>query len=282
MKSMICVSDGTVRDADRKKDDCMADHPETIEPLRILLITQEDPFYIKVFFEEFLARYPHTEDILGVVLCPTLGKKSPTELAKQMLDFYGPMDFLRMIGRYLAVKLTRESLSDLCRKFGVPVYREKDINADSFVTNWRGRNIDVIVSVAAPQVFQERLINLPRWGCINIHHAKLPRYRGQMPNFWQMYHSERTAGITVHRINSRIDAGEIILQKEVPIGEEYALDDLIRHSKRIGAQCMIEALGLIQNNKVKCMPNDIAQGSYSGFTKTADVREFRRRGKRIL
>jgi methionyl-tRNA formyltransferase len=252
------------------------------ESLRILIITQEDPFYVRVFFEEFLARYPHTENILGVVVCPTLGKKSPTALAKQMLDFYGPVDFLRMFGRYLAVKLTRESLSDLCRKFGVPVYREKDINADSFVTNWRERNLDIIVSVAAPQVFRERLINLPRKGCINIHDAKLPRYRGQMPNFWQMYHSEPTAGITVHRINSRIDAGEIILQKEVPIREEYALDDLIRHTKRIGAQCVIEALELIRNGKVEYMPNDTAQGSYFGFPKAADVKEFRRCGKRIL
>ncbi|KPK96509.1 MAG: formyl transferase [Omnitrophica WOR_2 bacterium SM23_72] len=252
------------------------------QPLKILFITQEDPFYVKIFFEEFFTLYPHKENILGVVVCPTMGKKSLKNLVRQMFEFYGPIDFARMVGRYLTIKLTGDGISKVCKKFKVPVYQEKDINEESFINQWKERNIDVIVSIAAPQIFKKRLIDLPSWGCINIHHAKLPDYRGMMPNFWQMYHSEQNAGITVHRINPKIDEGEIILQKEVPIKEKFTLDDLIKYSKKIGAQCIIETLGLIQNNKVNYLPNDNAKSSYFSFPRAADVKEFRRRGKRIL
>jgi len=270
------------QDAVRKDDFGMTEHSEASEPLRILFITQDDPLYARIFFEEFLACYLQRESILGVVLCPAMGRESTMGLARQMLDFYGPIDFLRMLGRYLAVKLTRTSLDRVCQRFGVPVYQEQDINRDAFSTGWRARNVDVIVSVAAPQVFRESLLSLPRKGCVNIHHAPLPRYRGMMPGFWQMYHSEPFAGITVHRMNSRIDAGEIILQREVPIRQEYSLDDLLRFSKRLGARCVIEALELIQSGRVRYMPNDTTQGSYFSFPTASDVREFRRRGKRLL
>jgi len=249
---------------------------------RILFITQEDPFYIRIFFEEFLKNYSDKTHILGVVICPTMAKKSTIELVKQMYSFYGMRDFLRMALRYILVKVKGNTLKSLCNIYNIPIYKEYNINGDVFLDYWGQRNLDVIVSVAAPKTFKKNLLNLPKWGCINIHHSKLPHYRGMMPNFWQMYHSEKNSGITVHKINSKIDEGEIILQQEITIDAGESLDSLIKRSKRRGAHSVIEALGMIREGKVVYLPNHIEKGLYFSFPTRADVLEFRRRGKKIL
>jgi len=249
---------------------------------RILFITQEDPFYIRIFFEEFLKNYSDKTHILGVVICPTMAKKSTIELVKQMYTFYGIRDFLHMALHYILVKVKGNTLKGLCNIYNIPVYKEYNINGDLFLNHWRQQNLDVIVSVAAPSIFKKNLLNLPKWGCVNIHHSKLPHYRGMMPNFWQMYHSEKSSGITVHRINAGIDEGDIILQRQIPIEKCDSLDSLIKRSKKVGAHCIIEALDMIKNDRLNYISNHKENGSYFSFPTRADVWEFRRQGKKIL
>ncbi|MFC1658438.1 formyltransferase family protein [Candidatus Omnitrophota bacterium] len=260
----------------------MADTEIRNDHQRVLFITQQDPFYIRVFFEEFLKSYPGISRILGVVICPTMAKRSLPKLVKQMYNFYGFRDFLRMALRYFMARIKRGTLKNLLRNHRVSVFKEPDINSDAFLDFCRRQEPDIIVSVAAPQVFREKLLSLPKWGCINIHHSKLPQYRGMMPNFWQMFYDEETAGITVHSINLRIDEGKIILQREIPIIKGESLDSLIKRSKRIGAHCVIEALDLIREDKVSYLPNNPEKGSYFSFPDRKDVLAFRRKCKKIL
>jgi methionyl-tRNA formyltransferase len=247
-----------------------------------LFITQDDPFYIRLFFEEFLKYYSDKNEISGVVICPTMGEKTIISLINQMYSFYGIRDFCKMTLRYLSAKFKGDTLENICRHYDITVHKECDINSDLFLDYWREKNLDVIVSVAAPTIFKKGLLELPNWGCINIHHAKLPFYRGMMPNFWQMYHSEENAGITVHRINAGIDEGEIILQREIPIEKDDSLDSLIKRSKKIGAHCIIEALDMIKKCSVTYISNHKEKGSYFSFPSREEVREFKRRGKKIL
>jgi len=249
---------------------------------RILFITQEDPFYIRIFFEEFIKNYSDKTYILGVVICPTMAKKSTIELIKQMYNFYGMRDFLRMTLRYVLVKVKGNTLERLCNTYNIAVYKEYNISNDLFLDYWRQQNLDIIVSVAAPHIFKEKLLNLPKWGCINIHHSKLPQYRGMMPNFWQMFHLEENSGITVHRINAGIDEGNIILQRQIPIEKGDSLDSLIKRSKKVGAHCIIEALDMIKDDRLTYISNHKEKGLYFSFPTRADVLEFRRRGKKIL
>lgn len=262
-------------------------------PLKILFITQDDPFYVRLFFEEFFARYPRLQEIAGVVIARAMGKKSYTALARQMYRFYGPVDFVRMGTRYAVKKLSARipgrfaknggrTLGQLCGQYGVPVIHESRINAPDFLKTVKAMNVDLIVSVAAPVIFKEAIIRLPRYGCINIHHAPLPKYRGMMPNFWQMYHGERRVGMTVHEINPKIDDGRIILQREVDIEPDESLDSLIKRTKRLGAHLVIDAIEAIRAGTVEYRENRAEEGSYFSFPTREDVREFKRRGKRIL
>ena len=221
------------------------------KPFRLLFITQDDPFYVRLFFEEFFKHYKSLHEIAAVVIAHAMGKKSYAKLARQMYDFYGPVNFMKMGTKYALHKMLAHlpgafrknggfNLAQLCGNYEIPVICESKINSTEFLEKVKGMNIDLIISVAAPVIFKKDIIQLPKYGCINIHHAKLPKYRGMMPNFWQMYHDEKRVGMTVHEINPKIDDGRIILQREVDIDQGETLDALIKRTKRIGAHLMIE------------------------------------------
>jgi methionyl-tRNA formyltransferase len=263
------------------------------QPIKILFITQDDPFYVRLFFEEFFRNYSYLGEIIAVVISQVMGKKSYSKLARQMYDFYGPVDFTRMGIKYALSRLLEQlpyvlrrngyfSLAQLCRHYGIQVHRESRINSREFLNTLKRMNLDLIISVAAPEIFKYEIIQIPKYGCINIHNAKLPRYRGMMPNFWQMYNNEKSVGITIHEINPRIDDGRIILQEEVDIYSGETLDSLIKRTKRIGAHLMIKAIDMIRTENVTFKENKSTEGSYFSFPTRKDVKEFRKRGKRII
>ncbi|MFQ5736275.1 MAG: methionyl-tRNA formyltransferase [Thermodesulfobacteriota bacterium] len=259
----------------------------------ILMITQEDPFYVRLFFEEFFRNYGSIDEIKGVVIAPTMGKKSFKKLLKQMYGFYGAFDFFKMGFRYACYKLCDRasrtiplkgfySIEQLCRRYGVPVMHRSNVNSDAFLKDIKKLDLDLIISVAAPQIFKEKLIAVPKESCINIHNSKLPKYRGMLPNFWQMYHGEKAVGTTVHRINAGVDDGDILIQKETEIQSGESLDSLICRTKRFGAAVMMEAIDGIKAGSLKPMPNSKEEATYFTFPTRQDVAEFRRRGNRLL
>jgi len=264
-----------------------------MKALKILFITQEDPFYVRLFFEEFLANYPHRDEIAGVVIAPTMGNKGLFNLVRQMYAFYGPVDFVRMGLRFVYYKLmnrltrvwrTRRfySIRQVCEHYRVPVLETTNINDATFLTSIGSMGVDLIISVAAPQIFRDALLSVPKQGCINIHNAKLPKYRGMLPNFWQMYYGEKAVGTTIHRINAKLDDGDILLQRESPIETGETLEALIRRTKRFGARLMIEAVQDIREGRIQPLANNAAEATYFSFPTKAQVREFKAMGYRLI
>lgn len=258
-----------------------------------VMITQDDPLYVREFFEEFLAHYRPLEDLKLVVVAPTLGKRSLRILVRQMYDFYGPFDFVRMGLRFLRLRLLERisggslfcrsfSIEGACRARGVQVEKWGDINSAEALATLQGVAPDLIVSVAAPQIFKKSLIALAPLGSLNIHNSPLPKYRGMMPNFWQMLNGEQEVGTTIHFINEGIDDGAIILQFMTPILPEESLDSLIRRTKRLGARMMVEAIGSVRSGRETRLPNAGTEATYFSFPSREDVRRFRKKGYRLL
>ena len=82
----------------------------------------------------------------------------------------------------------------------------------------------MLVSILGNQIFKRKLIDLAPKGCINLHTALLPKYRGLMPTFWALKNNEKNTGVSVFFVDEGIDSGPIIIQKKVVI-------ELIRHNK---------------------------------------------------
>ena len=140
-----------------------------------IFITQDDPIYVRCFFDEFLKVYPNPKEIEAVVIQKPLGKKSTWTLVKQMDAFYGLTDFFKMGFRYLKRKsLSKLShiypksewfdLKQLCQAQNIKVLYQNGLHQPEFLDKLRRQNLDLIISVAAPTIFKQELIELPRLG----------------------------------------------------------------------------------------------------------------------
>ncbi|MCA9300379.1 MAG: hypothetical protein KDA28_15015, partial [Phycisphaerales bacterium] len=202
--------------------------------LRILFVTEDDPLYVIRFFEVFFDEYPADEfEIVGVTVDEAF-HESTIATAKRMFNFFGPVDFPRLCLRYAGVKAKKTSIESLARAKGFPIVPTTSVNDAAYIEKVREIDPDVIVSVAAPEIFKRDILDSARLGCVNIHSGRLPIYRGMMPNFWQLLHQETHAVVTVHEMVPKLDAGGIIDTLEFPLKQKDSLHRVITETKREG------------------------------------------------
>ncbi len=250
--------------------------------MRVLFITEDDPLYVIEFFRVFFETYPRDEfEIVGVTVQDAFHEPL-RKTAGRMLSFYGPRDFTRLCTRYGRVKASRVSIASLAERYGLPLLPTQSVNDESYIEAARKLDPDVIVSVAAPEIFRKGILGVPRLGCVNIHSGRLPRYRGMMPNFWQLLEGESHATLTVHEMVEKLDAGRIIRTLEFPLEPRDSLDRVIRETKRAGASLMIDALRSLRDGSASPRELDWSDKGYYSFPKPADVKRFRARGHRML
>jgi methionyl-tRNA formyltransferase len=261
--------------------------------MRIEFLTQNDPIYILPFFDEFLRNYGSEFTIVQISWCRTMGKRSRVQLLRELRSLYGAFGIVRLLGMAAKARVMGKlprgrdssrfySLEQIARACGIPYKKIGNPNATEFVESARQRSAEVIVSVACPYILKDALLSVPPRGCVNIHHAPLPRYKGMMPTFWQMFHGEKAVGVTVHFMAAKLDEGAALLQENLEIKPGEPLHSLIRRSKRHGAHCMARVLRQIASNSQAPIPLEPARDSYFTFPTAAEIREFHRRGFRAI
>ena len=253
-----------------------------MSPLRTLVITEDDPLYVVRFFEVFFAEVPRDKiELVGITVSKAFHEPI-TKTAKRIWRFYGTVDFLRLLPRYIAAKLFGTSIGKLAARYGVPIVPAVSVNGEAYLARARELKPDVIVSVAAPELFKKPLLSIPRYGCINIHSGRLPKYRGMMPTFWQLKNGEKHVTVTIHEMVERLDAGGIIATLEFPLRERDSLNRVITGTKREGARLMLKVLTSIDGAAPTTTQLDMSESSYFTFPQPADVAAFRARGHRML
>jgi methionyl-tRNA formyltransferase len=155
-------------------------------------------------------------------------------------------------------------------------------NQPEFTGGLQQRAPELLISVACPYILKEKILGIPPRGCINIHHAPLPRYKGMMPTFWQLFHGEQQLGVTIHYMAAKVDEGDALLQDSLAVTPGESLHASIRRSKRHGAHCMARVLRSMEANQAVAVPMDHTQGSYFTFPRREEALEFRRRGLRAI
>lgn len=251
-------------------------------PLRLLFVTEDDPLYVIRFFEVFFEEYPKEQiEIVGVSVQEAFHEPKHKTF-RRILKFYGPVDFCRLLARYIKVKLRGDSIAKLAKDKGLPVVPCASVNDPEYIERVVAINPDVIASVAAPEIFKKPIIDTPALGCINIHSGRLPIYRGMMPNFWQLLKGEKTACVTVHEMVEKLDAGGILGTLEWPLHEQDSLDRVITGTKRDGARLMIDVLLKMKQGQAVAEPLDMSKKDYFSFPKPPDVKAFRKRGHRMI
>ena len=129
---------------------------------------------------------------------------------------------------------------------------------------------DVFVVAAYGLILPKAVLDMPRFGCINIHASLLPKYRGASPINAVIANGETTTGITIMHMDVGIDTGDIILQHGLSIGPDERVQSLHDRMSALGAKCILEALVLMEKGIATRTPQDDAKASYAPMIKKSD------------
>lgn len=254
--------------------------------MRIVIITQNDPFYLAENLRYLIEILPKHSEIVGCVVAdasPFGKKESFFKKAKKTLDIFGFRFFAYYAMKYIISKLNPNSkVQGLLKDNNIPIITlDGSINKQASVDRIKSYEPDLLLSILGNQIFKKPIIELAPKGCLNLHTALLPKYRGLMPTFWVLKNNEKKTGVSVFYVDEGIDSGPIIVQKEIEILNRTQ-QELIRYTKKIGMEAIAESIDLIENNKVKIIPNEASKMSYHTFPTKDDVKEFRRLGKKFF
>ena len=258
--------------------------------MNLFLLTQPDAFYIPKLLNQFIEEKPASVDVVGAAVLPG-------EIAVENVP-----DYLRLMGvrgtvlngldfaRHKALDMIDRavglddvySVRGALRAHDIPEHTPENVNDPGFLNFLRDQNVDLVASVACPQIVRDDLLTCPPEGVINIHGALLPKYRGKLPSFWVLANGEEKTGVTVHYMNEELDDGPIIVQKEVPIRPNDTLHSLVLRSKvQYGASALADAVQQIGGATVELEENPEAEATYFSFPDVEAIRRFRKRGRRI-
>jgi methionyl-tRNA formyltransferase len=254
--------------------------------MRVVLITQDDPFYLAENINYLIESLPKHSEIVGCVLfnVSPFGKKlSILEQAKDTFDTFGLKFFIYFGWRYMLNKLNKEkSLRYILTKHNIPIIAlEKGINDKSSIDIINNLTPELLVSIGGNQIFKKPIIELAPKGCLNLHTALLPKYRGLMPSFWVLKNNEKETGVSVFFVDEGIDSGPILVQKRVAIND-MTQDVLIKFTKKIGMEAILESIEKIHNGNFNLIPNPKEEMTYFSKPTRKDVEEFLSIGKKFF
>lgn len=146
-----------------------------------------------------------------------------------------------------------------------------NVNSPTFVEYVKGLNVDLIVVYFFPQILKTALLHTPRLGILNCHPSLLPRYGGPHPAFWMLKNGEPVTGVTVHVMTEKIDAGDIVSQQELIIGENENAGQLTQRQHQVAAALLTEAVNAMAQGTIDPKPQNIAERSYFGKKKATDT-----------
>lgn len=248
--------------------------------MKIVFLTTDEYLYLPLVFEKLLQHL--SSSFVEVYMVPPRfgkGKNKLRDSAWRFLRTFGIYDFLGLLKRIVEARLKNQTIANVCQKFEVNYANIVNVNSIEFLEKLNIFAPDIIVSVSCPQVFKKPLIEIPRLGCINIHGAILPDYRGTMPSFWMMANGETKAGVSVFFVDEGIDTGDLCGQSEFSIDPHESLDKFIQRSKMIGADLLLQVIQDFDSGIVKRWSVNHNDGRYFSWPDAEAVKKFRARGR---
>ena len=145
----------------------------------------------------------------------------------------------------------------------IPVYQPSVLKDSEEIENIRNINPDVIVVVAYGQILPREILEIPRYGCINVHASLLPKYRGASPIQTSILSGDDVTGVTTMYMSEGLDTGDIIDSVETNIGENETASELFERLAPMGATLLEKTLSNIECGLVTRIPQDESKASYA-------------------
>ena len=146
------------------------------------------------------------------------------------------------------MKLVASPVKEYALEKNIPVYQPIKVrNNKEFIDKIKTLNPDVICVVAYGKILPKEILEIPKYGCINVHASLLPKYRGAAPIQWAVLNGDKETGVTTMYMDVGMDTGDMILKEKVEIGEDETTGELWDRLSKIGGELLVETLKQIEN-----------------------------------
>lgn len=229
----------------------------------------------------------------SIFLSKTVGAKLNRLAALEDLAFFEQKLFFDVFFPALDATLAhraRTKNSEILKNFeqlqqqGIAVSNIDDINSPSELSKIAGLKPNLIVSIRFGQILQQRIIDVPEFGVLNLHSGLLPEYRGVMATFWAMLNKERYIGSTLHYITDcNIDAGKIVSRQPQTLHYEQSYFSNVISLYQPGAKAISNAIDtLVSGQSLATTPADLNKGHYYSFPTQDDLAAFMHAGYSLV
>ena len=159
-------------------------------------------------------------------------------------------------------KLTACPVKQLALERGLPVYQFERIRRPEGVAQLKALEPDVVITAAFGQILTQELLDIPRFGTLNVHASLLPKHRGSAPINWCIIQGEGQSGVTIMKTDAGMDTGDMLRCAATPIGVLETAGELIGRLSVLGAQLLAETLPDYLEGKIEPVPQDPDQATY--------------------
>ncbi|MBW4561859.1 MAG: methionyl-tRNA formyltransferase [Mojavia pulchra JT2-VF2] len=168
-------------------------------------------------------------------------------------------------------KLTPSPVKTLATSFNLPVWQPQRLKKHTAtLTNLQQSEADAFVVVAYGQILSQKILDMPKLGCINVHGSILPKYRGAAPIQWCLYNGEPETGITTMLMDVGMDTGAMLLKATTSIELLDNAQNLAERLAAIGADLLLETLLKLERQEIEPIPQDNSQATYAPLIQKQD------------
>ena len=150
---------------------------------------------------------------------------------------------------------------------GIEVYQPKKIREPECVEYLRQYDADLIVVAAFGQILPKEILDMPKYGCINVHASLLPKYRGAAPIQWAVINGDKVSGVTIMRMDVGLDTGDMIAKEEVVLDEKETGGSLFDKLSEVGAQLCVRVIPEIEAGTAVYTKQEEAQATHTTMIK---------------
>lgn len=160
------------------------------------------------------------------------------------------------------MKVNYSPVKQVALDAGIPVLQPALLRAPEAVEELRALSPELIVVAAYSQLLPQSVLDMAPYGCINIHPSLLPKYRGAAPLRGAIFAGDPTTGVTIMKMAAKLDAGDILLQKELEMDPKETVTTLTPKVAELGGKMLVEVIDLLERGEAAATPQDDAASSY--------------------
>ena len=162
-------------------------------------------------------------------------------------------------------KMQYTPVKEKALELGLDVYQPQRVKEPEFIEKLKEMNPDAIVVIAFGQILPKEILDMPKYGCINVHASLLPKYRGAAPIQWAVIDGEKETGVTTMYMNEGLDTGDIIDKVVVPIDKKETGGSLFDKLAIEGGKLILKTLIELENGTAVRTPQDDSKSNYAGM-----------------